>query len=83
MMKLDAMRNSLLTVELSLTTMTAFVTMSTFVTGGFGMNLNSTIQDMLGIFYVTFGLCFAFPFVMYFLSSRYLRRRGIKLLGGV
>ncbi|KAF0690457.1 Aste57867_18189 [Aphanomyces stellatus] len=81
MMKLDTMRNSLLTVDLSLTCVTAFLTVATFITGGFGMNLNSTIQDVLGIFWIVFGTLLVFPFCMYHITAKYLRKRGINLLG--
>ncbi len=44
MIKLDSMRNTLLTVDLSLNTFMALIAVSTFITGAFGMNLNSNLQ---------------------------------------
>ncbi|OQR99056.1 CorA Metal Ion Transporter (MIT) Family [Achlya hypogyna] len=81
MMKLDATRNSLLTVDLSLTTFTTFVNMSTFVTGIFGMNLNSNLQTIDGIFYIALGCLAIFPVAAYVSFKMYFAKRGIALLG--
>ncbi|OQR88678.1 CorA Metal Ion Transporter (MIT) Family [Thraustotheca clavata] len=79
MLKLDTKRNYLLTVDLTLTMWTTMVTVSTFVVGGFGMNLNSNIQQMDNIFWIVIGLCVLFPIVSVFTINKYLERRGISM----
>ncbi|KDO32723.1 hypothetical protein SPRG_02421 [Saprolegnia parasitica CBS 223.65] len=81
MMQLDATRNSLLSVDLSLTSFTTFINVSTFVTGAFGMNLNSSLQDVDGLFFILLGVLAVFPVVAYISFKLYFVKRGIVLLG--
>ncbi|OQS06486.1 CorA Metal Ion Transporter (MIT) Family, partial [Thraustotheca clavata] len=78
-LKLDTKRNYLLTVDLTLTILTTLLTVPTFIVGGFGMNLNSNIQNDDFYFYWVFGLCILFPIVSYLLVRRYLQTQGIDL----
>jgi len=80
MLKLDSVRNYLLTVDLTLTLTTALISGATFVTGGFGMNLNSNLQDVDNIFYIVCGLCIVIPLLLFWYAIRFFRRKGISLL---
>ncbi|ETW06064.1 hypothetical protein H310_03659 [Aphanomyces invadans] len=79
MLKLDAKRNYLLMVNLTLTLWTTLITVPTFVVGTFGMNLNSYLQDVDYLFYAVVAGCVLFPIGVYRLVLRYFRERGINL----
>ncbi|RHZ09417.1 hypothetical protein DYB37_011966 [Aphanomyces astaci] len=79
MLKLDAKRNYLLMVNLTLTLWTTLITVPTFVVGTFGMNLNSYVQDVDFLFYVVVSGCVLFPVGVYRLVLKYFRERGINL----
>jgi len=80
MLKLDSVRNYLLTVDLTLTLITALIAGPTFITGGFGMNLNSNIQTTDNVFYVVYGSCIVIPMMLFLYAARFFRRRGISLI---
>ncbi|RHY31962.1 hypothetical protein DYB32_003003 [Aphanomyces invadans] len=79
MLKLDSKRNFLLSVDLSLTLLGTLVALPTFIVGGFGMNLNSTIQDTDYIFWIVFGVCVAIMVLGYVYTQQYLKRQGINM----
>ncbi|RHY31959.1 hypothetical protein DYB32_003000 [Aphanomyces invadans] len=79
MLKLDAKRNFLLSVDLSLTLMGTLMAMPTFVVGAFGMNLNSHIQDTDYIFWIVFGVCLVFVIVGYHVVVKFLQHQGINM----
>ncbi|EQC36159.1 hypothetical protein SDRG_06274 [Saprolegnia diclina VS20] len=79
MLKLDAKRNYLMTLNLTLTLWTTLITVPTFVVGAFGMNLNSSLQEVDYLFYIVSGLAIGFPIGAYRYILRYFRQRGISL----
>ncbi|KDO16442.1 hypothetical protein SPRG_18033 [Saprolegnia parasitica CBS 223.65] len=79
MLKLDAKRNYLMTLNLTLTLWTTLITVPTFVVGAFGMNLNSYLQEVDYLFYIVSGLAIGFPIGAYRYILRYFRQRGISL----
>ncbi|CAK4079729.1 unnamed protein product [Aphanomyces euteiches] len=79
MLKLDSKRNFLLSVDLSLTLLGTLLAVPTFIVGGFGMNLNSYIQQTDYVFWVVFGVCIAFVFVGYASTVTYLKHQGINM----
>ncbi|EQC32540.1 hypothetical protein SDRG_09863 [Saprolegnia diclina VS20] len=66
MMQLDATRNSLLSVDLSLTSFTTFI---------------NVLQEVDGLFFILLGILAVFPFVAYICFKLYFLKRGIVLLG--
>ena len=62
---LDISRNKLLKMNIFVTSITAFSGIGAFISGVFGMNLNSQIEDITDppIFWIITGMLFAFFFV--------------------
>ncbi|ETV87149.1 hypothetical protein H257_02133 [Aphanomyces astaci] len=79
MLKLDSKRNFLLSVDLSLTLMGTVLALPTFIVGGFGMNLNSTVQETAYLFWIIFGLCIALIVVGFVYAQQYLKKQGINM----
>ncbi|KAF0737883.1 hypothetical protein AaE_008894 [Aphanomyces astaci] len=79
MLKLDAKRNFLLSVDLSLTLMGTLLAMPTFIVGAFGMNLNSYIQETDYIFWIVFAVCIQFVLVGYYVVVQFLKLQGINM----
>ncbi|OQR89328.1 CorA Metal Ion Transporter (MIT) Family [Achlya hypogyna] len=79
MLRLDTKRNYLLTVDLTLTMWTTMITVSTFVVGAFGMNLDSQVQLTEYMFWIVLGICTVFPAIGVKLVVAHLERRGINM----
>ncbi|OQR90282.1 CorA Metal Ion Transporter (MIT) Family [Achlya hypogyna] len=79
MLKLDAKRNYLMTLNLTLTLWTTLVSVPTFIVGAFGMNLASNLEEVQYLFYLVGGSAMVFPIGAYRYALRYLNQRGIAL----
>ncbi|EQC26555.1 hypothetical protein SDRG_15646 [Saprolegnia diclina VS20] len=79
LLQLQTKRNSLLVVDLTLSMVATLVAVPNFVVGGFGMNLDSTVQTTRYMFWIVFGFCIGFPILAFHVISVYLSRRGIVL----
>ncbi|OQR92641.1 CorA Metal Ion Transporter (MIT) Family [Thraustotheca clavata] len=79
MLRLDTKRNYLLTVDLTLTLWTATISVSTFITGCFGMNLNSNIQEVDYLFYIVAFITVFFPIITVLTIKKKLENRGISM----
>ncbi|OQR89329.1 CorA Metal Ion Transporter (MIT) Family [Achlya hypogyna] len=79
MLKLQTRRNYLLLMDVALTMAATFVAVPNFVVGGFGMNLDSTVQLTPYMFWIVFGVCIFFPIAGFMLTKHYMHRQGLNL----
>ncbi|KAF0686150.1 Aste57867_22115 [Aphanomyces stellatus] len=79
MLKLDSKRNFLLSIDLSLTVLSTLIAVPTFVVGGFGMNLDSYLQEVEGIFWIIFSFCIVFVAVGYSYVINFLQDQGVNM----
>ncbi|DAZ98851.1 TPA: hypothetical protein N0F65_002576 [Lagenidium giganteum] len=79
MLKLDSMRNYLLGVDLIFSIVAIALGMGTYVTGAFGMNLNSHVQEENGWFWPVLYVTTSLIVVLCFVGIQYFKRMGVFL----
>ncbi|KAF0686149.1 Aste57867_22114 [Aphanomyces stellatus] len=79
MIKLDTKRNSLLSIDMSMTLMGTVLAVPTFIVGQFGTSLHSQLEQTDGLFYVVFACCAAFIVLAYLHLVRHLEKQGVNM----
>jgi magnesium transporter len=80
MLKLDSTRNHLLAVDVVFSLITVSLTFVMFVTGAFGMNLNSGLEQSTGVFSGVILGCVLVCIVIVALGLWYFRRKGVLMI---
>lgn len=77
MLKLDSMRNYLLGVELMFSLIAISLSFGTYITGAFGMNLNSNLQTADYWFWSVVGFTLAIFIVLTIAGALFFRSKGV------
>ncbi len=80
MLKLDSVRNYLLGADLIFSLMALSMSLGTFITGIFGMNLNSGLEDSTGWFTYTIVITTILAFIIVVSGVGFFRSKGIFLM---
>jgi len=77
MLKMDAVRNYLLTADMIFTLIMVCLTFGMFVTAAFGMNLTSGLETTFGAFYAVVAITVILAVGTVFAGILFFRRRGV------